>query len=359
MVVCQVTRVRNSTLRTFRIEAGDPFYTPRVDGQPQGSEPIEVPPGFDQATEGLTVPWELLTRNGLVITEVGGDPDAMLRCVIGPCDEDSDKDWLRFHSASWDPLAPEKWTLVGDRHLLGTIGGQSDWQLMFRDGRASREHVPASLEEVVHFDRAVVSAPINTVFLNVFDLASALSIPNAILNNTVINTVGAFHAAVEVYGEEWSFYRTPSPNSCGVCKSVRPRSHPVHVYRQSVDMGQTGLQEWEVRYLIRAKLAQQWPGGAYELLSRNCIHFCDELLLSLGVQKVPPWVRKLHETGCAVLRIPWPLSLMVGGSTDSGRREGKSATTAPPEMYPNLASHLQEWNSSSLTRHPNSPALLM
>ena len=50
------------------------------------------------------------------------------------------------------------------------------------------------------------------------------------------NTVGAFHTAIEVrtlsipsgilvravvgmkvYGEEWAFYRTPNPTSCGVC----------------------------------------------------------------------------------------------------------------------------------------------
>ena len=48
------------------------------------------------------------------------------------------------------------------------------------------------------------------------------------------NTIGAFHTAIEVltvsflgllscvtdkkvYGEEWAFYRTPNPTSCGVC----------------------------------------------------------------------------------------------------------------------------------------------
>jgi len=131
-----------------------------------------------------------------------------------------------------------------------------------------------------------------------------------------MGTVVAFHAAVEVYREEWSFYRTPNPNSCGVCKSMRPRHHPVHVYRQSINLGQTTLKDWEVRYLIRGVLAAKWPGSRYDLLHQNCIHFCDELLLSLGVKPVPNWVKGLHETGASVLRWPWPLSLVMSGGAD-------------------------------------------
>jgi len=190
-------------------------------------------------------------------------------------------------------------------------------QLTLRDARWQGSDGPASLVELLHFEHAVRCAPQNTVpvFLNVFDLASALSIPNAVLCNTLCTTLGAFHAAVEVYNEEWSFYRTPNPSSCGVCKSLRPRQHPVHVYRQSLNLGQTTLKDWEVRYLIRGKLASKWPGGRYDLLNRNCIHFCDELLLSLGVRPVPTWVRNLHETGSRWLRVPWPLSVFFGVGT--------------------------------------------
>ena len=120
--------------------------------------------------------------------------------------------------------------------------------------------------------------------------------------------------------------------------------------------------EWEVRYLIRGKLAANWPGGrwlwwaicghvgqmqwcpwyalswrylwssslgpektpliespewAEDCWGHNCIHFCSELALALGVSPVPvraqrkhslilayvfwksvqAWVRNLHETG--------------------------------------------------------------
>mmetsp|Transcript_87018 Transcript_87018/g.259572 ORF Transcript_87018/g.259572 Transcript_87018/m.259572 type:complete len:401 (-) Transcript_87018:121-1323(-) len=312
MVVAQVVKIRNNTLRTFRLQAGDPFYTPRIDGKPCADEFITVLPGFDQAADGLVVPWESLTSVGLQITEESSEQ--IVRCIIGPVEPDSDnKDWLQFRSSLWEPLAQDKWMPLGNRHMLGTIGGAIEIQLTFRDARSHGTEDPAELIEVLHFEHAVRCAPRNTVFLNVFDLASALSIPNAVLCNTVFNTFGAFHAAVEVYNEEWSFYRTPNPTSCGVCRSLRPRHHPVHVYRQSVNLGSTSLRDWEVRYLIRGKLAAKWPGGGYDLLHRNCIHFCEELLLSLGVKPVPSWVRGLHETGASVLRIPWPLNLVIGG----------------------------------------------
>jgi len=253
-------------------------------------------------------------------------------------------------SSTGEPLAVNRWAMVGKPHILGTIGSSADWQLTFRDGRVANASANAAVEgsenapedagvegselaEFVHFDRAAVADP-DRVFLNVFDLAPSLQLPNQVLCNTMFSTIGAFHAAVEVFGEEWSFYRTQTQTSCGVCKSVRCRNHPVHVYRQSVDLGKTDLKPWEVQYLIRAKLAVKWPGGTYDLLTHNCIHFCDELLLCLGVSPVPPWVRGLHETGNAVFSIPWPLSTLfswVGNAEgteqleDTGNGDGQDA----------------------------------
>lgn len=318
-------------MRTFVVRSGDYFSTARIGGKPSADGVIKVPPGFDQPSDGLSVPWECMTRTGLTIVEAvsGSDVEAeALHCVVGPWETGSDGcDWLRYHTDSWAPAATDRWLLLGRRHLLGAVGTAVEVHLTFRDARSSTESGPAKLAELAHFERAALCAPSSTVFLNVFDLASALSIPNAILNNTMMTSVGAFHAAVEVYNEEWSFYRTPNPHSCGVCKSQRPRNHPVHVYRQSVNLGKTSLKDWEVQYLVRARLAPKWPGGTYDLLNRNCIHFCDELLLSLGVQSVPPWVRGLHETGAALFWMPSPLSRLFGG----GPNEQASIIDDQPE----------------------------
>jgi len=316
MVVAQIVRIRNNTLHVFSVRSGDYFYTPQVDGRPCVDGVIEVSPGFDQTTEGLVIPWERLSGNGLEISDE--DTQELMRCIVGPIELDNDdRDWLQFRSRDWQKVGQQNWTPLGRRHILGAIGGSVQMQLTFRDPRSNAAE-PAALMDVIHFDRAVTCAAPNTVFLNVFDLASPLSIPNAMLCNTVYSTIGAFHAAVETYGEEWSFYRTPNPLSCGVCKSLRPRHHPVHVYRQSVSLGATTLKEWEVRYLIRGQLATKWPGGSYDLLHRNCIHFCEELQLCLGVKPVPSWVKGLHETGARVLQIPWPVSIFFGGDEIQG-----------------------------------------
>lgn len=326
MVVAEVVRVRNNTMRTFCLEAGDPFYTPQVDGKPCVDGIIEVPPGFDQASEGLVVPWEKMTRGGLVITESRSPPEECLRVVVGPIEADADnRDWLQFKNDQWESLAIERWLPLGRRHYLGTVGSSVEVQLTFRDARGQPGNGPAAnLVEVTHFEKAVSCAPANMVFLNVFDLAPALSVPNAMLCNTMIKSMGAFHAAVEVYSEEWSFYRTPNAHSCGVCKSLRPRHHPVHVYRQSINLGATTLRDWEVRYLIRARLAPKWLGGSYDLLHRNCIHFCDELLLNLGAKAVPSWVKGLHETGGAIFRVPWPLSYVFGEEAQPPLEDGRA-----------------------------------
>jgi len=156
-------------------------------------------------------------------------------------------------------------------------------------------------------------------------LASVASIPNAMLCNSVVKTFGAFHAAVEVYGEEWGFYRQADPTDCGICRSRQPRRHHVHVYRQSVNLGKTRFTDWQVWDLIRDHVIPHWPGGKYDLIQCNCIHFADAFAKLLEVQPVPPWVRGLHETGAALLRVPWPFSMLTSGS--SGTNEQSQATT--------------------------------
>ena len=304
MVVVQLVQVSNITEKTYRVQAGDPFYTPTVNGEVV--DVIEVRPGFDASTKNLTVPWESVTQGGLTISVDGSDE--VLRCVIGP-NEDRAEDWLRFHSKTWEPVAKERWIPVGPRHFLGAVGSTLELQLRFDEPSLYVEGVTwppkesDSLVDFIHFQAATAGLPRNTVLLNVFDLASILSMPNAVLNNTMVKSMGAFHAAIEVYGEEWSFYRTPNPDSCGICLSVRPKYHPVHVFRQTVVLGETSVPESDVRQLMRLRLAPRWRGRNYDLLHRNCIHFCEELAGALGVSPVPDWVTGAHELGAGLLSI--------------------------------------------------------
>merc|ERR1719401_3329320 len=118
-----IVRVRNRTNRSFYIvQAGDPFYSPRIGGVLVGDESFEVPPGFDESAEGLVVPWAATSRCGLLIGEESSRN--VLRCVVGPSTIDnSGHDWLRVHDDLWEPLAQKCWLRLGQRHWLGAIGG--------------------------------------------------------------------------------------------------------------------------------------------------------------------------------------------------------------------------------------------
>ncbi|KAJ8442036.1 hypothetical protein Cgig2_007874 [Carnegiea gigantea] len=55
--------------------------------------------------------------------------------------------------------------------------------------------------------------------------------------------------------------------------------------------------------MILRELSREWPRFTYDLLSRNCNHFCDELCERLGVLKIPGWVNRFANVGDAAIEI--------------------------------------------------------
>ena len=39
-------------------------------------------------------------------------------------------------------------------------------------------------------------------------------------------------------------------------------------------------------------LSKEWLGYAYDLLAKNCNHFCESICKKRGVQKLPTWVNR-------------------------------------------------------------------
>lgn len=91
---------------------------------------------------------------------------------------------------------------------------------------------------------------------------------------------GAFHAAVEVYGAEYSFGGCARGTGVFAC---RPRSCSAHHYREAMDMGPTPKSAAETAAIL-AELSQRWQGAEYDLLRHNCCHFSRELLQRLEVK---------------------------------------------------------------------------
>ena len=126
------------------------------------------------------------------------------------------------------------------------------------------------------------------VVIHVYDVSRAEAI--AQLNDVTCVVGGVFHAGVEIYGREWSFGYRVEPGVTGVY-SIEPRSCPGHVWRESIRLGECALDERAARAAIAA-LEPRWPGEGYDLIRRNCAHFCDDVCDALGVEQPPRWLNR-------------------------------------------------------------------
>jgi len=109
---------------------------------------------------------------------------------------------------------------------------------------------------------------------------------------------GVFHAAVEVFGQEWSFGFADS-GTTGVY-SCPPRCNQRHKYRESIAMGWTPMSEIRVNDLIES-MSEEWPACSYDLLGKNCCHFCCDLCKGLGVGPAPEYVTSLAGAGATIV----------------------------------------------------------
>lgn len=60
----------------------------------------------------------------------------------------------------------------------------------------------------------------------------------------------------------------------------------MYTYRESINLGRTNCSIFKVNQILR-ELSREWPGSSYDLLSRNCNHFCDQFCEMLNVSKLP------------------------------------------------------------------------
>jgi hypothetical protein len=123
------------------------------------------------------------------------------------------------------------------------------------------------------------------VVLNLYDYSSDALVQG--FNDWAhLTGTGAFHAAVEVYGLEWSYCRTGSEDGIYSCM---PRENCGHKFRESLPIGVTFMKIWQVEALLH-QMGKEWQGEAYHLMWKNCCHFSDDLCQRLGVGPIPDWV---------------------------------------------------------------------
>ncbi|CAI5710990.1 unnamed protein product [Hyaloperonospora brassicae] len=126
--------------------------------------------------------------------------------------------------------------------------------------------------------------PVRTaVTLNVYDLVEA---------NEYIAPLGLgiFHSGVEIAGKEFSY-----ASGSGVF-SASPRQAPGAKFRESIDMGffEGSFQE---AHRLAYSLSSYYTGDAYNLLTRNCNTYADEVCQVLLGKPIPAYVNRMAYLG--------------------------------------------------------------
>ncbi|XP_023525757.1 deSI-like protein At4g17486 [Cucurbita pepo subsp. pepo] len=125
------------------------------------------------------------------------------------------------------------------------------------------------------------------VYLNVYDL-------------TPINGyaywfgLGVYHSGVQVHGVEYAFGAHDHATS-GIFE-VEPRQCPGFTFRKSICIGRTNLGPKDVRSFME-KLAEEYSGNTYHLITKNCNHFCNDACVKLVGKPIPSWVNRLARLG--------------------------------------------------------------
>lgn len=112
----------------------------------------------------------------------------------------------------------------------------------------------------------------------------------------------------------------------------------MYKYRETVDLGTTEMSPAAVRALI-AEMALGWSGASYSLLTRNCVHFCEELCQGLGCTKrVPAWVNA------------------AAAGADSAARAASAAASAGRELFEGAKAWLEGALSAAASAVAVAPA---
>mmetsp|Transcript_150013 Transcript_150013/g.463085 ORF Transcript_150013/g.463085 Transcript_150013/m.463085 type:complete len:326 (+) Transcript_150013:119-1096(+) len=114
---------------------------------------------------------------------------------------------------------------------------------------------------------------------------------------------GAWHTGVEIFGREWSYGSDVEDNPTGITCN-EPRRNSIHNFRETLQLGFTTLSPKRVSEIIQ-EMKQEWTEDAYDVVNRNCHHFCAALSNRLGTSRggrlggssIPTWLHDLAETG--------------------------------------------------------------
>lgn len=109
---------------------------------------------------------------------------------------------------------------------------------------------------------------------------------------TFCNSFSQFYEIA--HGLEYGFGAHEYPTS-GVFE-VEPRGCPGFIFRRAIHLGSTDMSRSEFRSFME-HLSSDYHGDTYNLISKNCNHFTDEVCQRLTGKAIPGWVNRLARLG--------------------------------------------------------------
>ncbi|KAK9922990.1 hypothetical protein M0R45_031426 [Rubus argutus] len=106
--------------------------------------------------------------------------------------------------------------------------------------------------------------------------------------------LGVYHSGVQVHGIEYAFGAHEFPTT-GIFEG-EPKKCDGFTFRKSILIGKTDVGPLEVRAVME-QLAEEYKGSAYNLITKNCNHFCNDACIRLTANPIPSWVNRLARIG--------------------------------------------------------------
>lgn len=163
------------------------------------------------------------------------------------------------------------------------------------------------------------------ISLNVYDLHSS----NEWLHSL---GMGVYHSGIVILEPALGLVCEYSFSSKGVVKT-RPRLPSFGKFRCNIVLGSVTGSALEVGRLIHKLSVTSFAEGKYDLISRNCNHFTDEVAFALLRIHIPDWINRMTYLGSAFVRpsgsTEFEVEPIVGSSTSKEERPPPSPWPAP------------------------------
>lgn len=104
-----------------------------------------------------------------------------------------------------------------------------------------------------------------------------------------------------VQGVEYAFGAHEYPTT-GIFEG-EPKQCDGYTFRKTILIGKTDMGPGQVRAVME-ELAEEYRGNTYNLIKKNCNHFCNDACIRLTGNPIPSWVNRLARIGKGLPMFP-------------------------------------------------------